>query len=329
MAESTRRPVSDPERSGGGVAVESFQTDDVQAAETYLRRVYPSAELRESKRAFRFQQSTRSEGGIGFTRFRLSSWTDITVEFDEVAGFGMLLAGDYSAKLNETALDADRPFVFTPGSGRSRSEHLDLLMVNIDLRTLAAFASTSADAEPATARFVRTAPASKALETHWRHTLAYAWNGVLEVEELFRNDLTRAATFDTVLAAAVAAFQITGVAGDADRSRPAVPSRAVRAAQEYVDAHVDSALTVQQIAAAAGVSVRALQLGFQRDLRSTPLQYVRRRRLEAARAALLAAGPDEMLISELAQRWGFTNSGRFTAQYAALFGELPSVTLRS
>jgi AraC-like DNA-binding protein len=312
----------------GSASVESFETDDEQVAETYLRRVYPSAEIHESKRAFRFQQLTRSAGGIGFTRFRLSSWTDITVEFEEVAAFGMVLGGEYSANLNAAPLDAERPFVFTPGSGRSHSEHLDLLMVNIDMQTLAASASRSHDGEPGGARFVRTAPASKVLEAHWRRTLGYAWNGVLEVEDLFRNDLVRATTFDSVVAAAVAAFQITGTGSGGERSRLAGTAGAVRAAQEYVDAHVDSALTVQQIAAVAGVSVRALQLGFRRDLEMTPLEYVRRRRLEAARAALLAADRGEVLISELAHRWGYTNSGRFTAQYAALFGELPSVTLR-
>jgi AraC-like DNA-binding protein len=44
--------------------------------------------------------------------------------------------------------------------------------------------------------------------------------------------------------------------------------------------------------------------------------------------ALWHGGPDEASISQVALRYGFRHLGRFAADYRALYGESPSVTLR-
>ena len=308
------------------VVVESFRADDAQAAQLHMRRVHPKAELRDSKRNLRFQQDTWRHGGVGFTRFRFDSRMQIEGEFDDVAAFGLVLGGEYAARSNGAPIATRRPFLFIPGAAVSQSDRLDLLTVHVALDELGAAASGGAGA--ARPRFAGTAPVSPALEAHWLHTLRYAWRSVVLSDELFQNPLIRTATFDAVLAAAVAAFPITAEASTADQDQRAAVSRAVRLAQDFIDEHVAEAVTVQQIARAAGVSVRALQLGFRRDLDTTPLQHLRRRRLEAARAALLEASPDHLRVGELGQRWGWSNGGRFTAEYRALFGESPSRTLR-
>jgi adenylate cyclase len=59
----------------------------------------------------------------------------------------------------------------------------------------------------------------------------------------------------------------------------------------------------------------------------TPLEWVRQARLDRARHALLESGPDAS-VSEVAVASGFTQLGRFAAQYCSRFGELPSETLR-
>jgi transcriptional regulator GlxA family with amidase domain len=59
----------------------------------------------------------------------------------------------------------------------------------------------------------------------------------------------------------------------------------------------------------------------------TPMQYLKRLRLEGARSELLQAAPGSRVV-DVAYRWGFAHHGVFSASYADVFGELPSVTLR-
>lgn len=110
---------------------------------------------------------------------------------------------------------------------------------------------------------------------------------------------------------------------------PAAPARP-RTVQRAVDAmwaDPARAFTVRELAAVAGVSVRALQEGFCRHVGLAPLAMLRRIRLGRAHDELLAAGPHEVTVAEVAHRWGFGHLGRFAAAYRARFGETPSATL--
>ncbi|MFF0952266.1 AraC family transcriptional regulator [Rhizobium leguminosarum] len=106
---------------------------------------------------------------------------------------------------------------------------------------------------------------------------------------------------------------------------PAVPKQ-IKRAIEYMTANIAASPNVVDIARAAGVSVRALQLAFQEFKSTTPSKYLRQMRLEGARKDLLAHPADDMSVSDVARRWGFTHMGRFSAFYREAFGELPSET---
>jgi transcriptional regulator GlxA family with amidase domain len=88
-------------------------------------------------------------------------------------------------------------------------------------------------------------------------------------------------------------------------------------------------ITVSDVADAACVGPRALQLAFSRHLGMTPKAYVRRVRLEAAHRELQAADPTAGdTVAAIALRWGFPKPDRFAAAYRTEFGVLPSHTLR-
>lgn len=116
-----------------------------------------------------------------------------------------------------------------------------------------------------------------------------------------------------------------------DRSSPklleATP-RNIRAAIDFMHANLHQPLTVTEIAEAAGVSVRSLQAGFQQFQDTTPIAYLRRLRLEAVHTELSLA-ENRLPVGEVALKWGFTQMGRFAAQYLAAYGIHPSVTARS
>ncbi|MCF3642784.1 AraC family transcriptional regulator [Rhizobium sp. TRM95111] len=111
--------------------------------------------------------------------------------------------------------------------------------------------------------------------------------------------------------------------------RPASPAmpRQVKRAIDFMTANVAAPLTVAEIAAAAGVSVRSLQMGFQQFRNTTPLSYLRQIRLEGVRRDLLAAH-ERNTVADVARRWGFSHMGRFSMLYREAFGELPTESLR-
>ncbi|QHC54438.1 AraC family transcriptional regulator [Rathayibacter tanaceti] len=113
---------------------------------------------------------------------------------------------------------------------------------------------------------------------------------------------------------------------------PAVPAsvsaRRLRRAVEFVQANADLPLGVADIAESAGLTIRGVQLAFQRAFSETPRHYLRGVRLERAREELIVGSPGDVVIGDVAARWGFVSGGRFAQHYAARFGELPSETLR-
>ncbi|MGA7264023.1 MAG: helix-turn-helix transcriptional regulator [Stellaceae bacterium] len=87
-------------------------------------------------------------------------------------------------------------------------------------------------------------------------------------------------------------------------------------------------LRIGEICAALGVSERTLRSVCAEHLGVSPTSYLRLRRMSLVYRALWRGDPDAASVSEVARRYGFRNLGRFAASYRALFGELPSATLR-
>ena len=105
----------------------------------------------------------------------------------------------------------------------------------------------------------------------------------------------------------------------------AADARSVRVAAEYLEANLGRAVRITELAKAAGVSVRALQIGFQKHHGCTPAEFLRDRRLGEARRRLVEGGPD-VSVAAVAKQCGFAHLGRFSAHFRARFGELPTAT---
>jgi len=113
------------------------------------------------------------------------------------------------------------------------------------------------------------------------------------------------------------------------RPQRTADSAAVRRAAAYADSRPESAMiTVPELAAASGVGVRALQAAFRKELDTTPLAFLRERRLTRARRMLEQADPAVVSVAEVADHCGFAHHGRFATDYRRRFGESPSETLR-
>ena len=102
----------------------------------------------------------------------------------------------------------------------------------------------------------------------------------------------------------------------------------LRRAVAYISVSADRPIGINDIAAAAGVGPRALQLAFRRHAGTTPWAYVRSVRLDSAHHDLQLADPRRDTVMAIASRWGFSNRSRFSAEYRAVYGEGPAETLR-
>ncbi|WP_433291784.1 helix-turn-helix transcriptional regulator [Actinoplanes sp. CA-030573] len=104
---------------------------------------------------------------------------------------------------------------------------------------------------------------------------------------------------------------------------------AIRRAVAFIDAHAAETITVDEIAAVAGLSARAQQAGFRRHLDTTPTGSLLKVRLERAHRDLQTADPaTAATVAGIARRRGFPDHSRFTAAYRTAYGRLPRHTLR-
>ena len=114
-----------------------------------------------------------------------------------------------------------------------------------------------------------------------------------------------------------------------DKSAQRRHAAIIRRFHSMLEADPNRPLYVLEIAKAIGVSVRCLSNICQEHLGMGPKQYLLLRRMNLARQALTIADPHETTVTEVATRYGFWQFGRFSGEYKRLFGELPSVTLRT
>ena len=103
--------------------------------------------------------------------------------------------------------------------------------------------------------------------------------------------------------------------------------KAVRTARDLLDTHAAEPLDLAQLAASAGVGIRALQGGFRRHFGMSMSDMLLDIRLARLNAQLMAAAPDARII-DLAFELGFTHLGRMAGAYREKFGETPSATLQ-
>ncbi|MBN9111611.1 MAG: AraC family transcriptional regulator [Pseudonocardia sp.] len=102
--------------------------------------------------------------------------------------------------------------------------------------------------------------------------------------------------------------------------------RAAGVVAERVAADPVAPLRPEELAAAAGVSLRTLQEGFRSRFGTTLTGFQREQRLVRAHG-MLTGPPGEATVADVALACGFVHLGRFAQDYRAHYGIPPSVTL--
>lgn len=100
-------------------------------------------------------------------------------------------------------------------------------------------------------------------------------------------------------------------------------------AEEYISANLDKAITRDELANIASVSIRSLSRAFNRKYDLGPMEYIRHRRLDCCYTKLRGSDPIETTVTEVAMSYGFGHIGKFAITYKQAFGESPSDSLRA
>ena len=89
----------------------------------------------------------------------------------------------------------------------------------------------------------------------------------------------------------------------------------------HIDDHLDEEITVDDLVRVAGLSRSRFCYLFKADTGFSPMQYLKRRRIETARDLLEASS---LRITEVRSRVGLRDRSHFARQFKARFGATPS-----
>ncbi|MDH0866809.1 AraC family transcriptional regulator [Mitsuaria sp. GD03876] len=100
--------------------------------------------------------------------------------------------------------------------------------------------------------------------------------------------------------------------------------RAACVARDYLHARLDGAVTLDDLAAAAGRDRWSVSRDFRASFGTSPYRYLTLRRLDLARRLMLAGQP----LADCAVQAGFSDQSHLTRQFAKAFGVTPARWLR-
>jgi AraC-like DNA-binding protein len=205
---------------------------------------------------------------------------------------------------------------------------LGMRILRLPAARLAAVAEQTAGIGAADLRFEAVAPVSPAMAEHWMALVDLAGSMLLAEDSPVANPVLAEELARTAAVTALHTFPNTAMTVSYQPGPGWAAPVTVRRAAGYIEAHADQPVTLDQVAAAAGVTGRALQYAFRRHYGTTPTGYLRRTRLERAHQELRAAEPGDATVAAVARKWGWASPAHFAATYRQRFGELPSHTLR-
>jgi AraC-like DNA-binding protein len=165
-------------------------------------------------------------------------------------------------------------------------------------------------------------PFPEELEAGWSHILAMLGTG----SPPDHHELRPRRLLDEYLLAFLLHHQPNNYSAELQHEVRDPSPRIVRKAEQFIRESAEAPITVSDIAAGIGVSVRALQAAFRTWRSTTPSMFLRETRLKRVRERLTSASPSSS-VTELAFGAGFTHLGRFSDIYRKAYGESPNETL--
>ena len=315
-----------------------FTTTDPERADEFIRQNYAGRTSRflGSLEGFSFVHTTTS--AQGFSVGRILQWTGSKADSDSFEGKLItlqLFSGRNEISMGRKTICATRaqPVLLPPLKAfQNESNNIDAGFVMLDPSVVADYIAGVGGIDPVGLEFTGVEPVSVLMARYWWSVVRHVAREVLPNPEAMASPLIRGQTQRLLAASLLTTFPNTALEALTDSTTvPAgvVEPAALRRAVAFIDAHAGEDIGIAEIAQAARVGPRGLQQAFRRYRDTTPMEYLRRVRLDHAHRELLAGDPTRGdTVSAIAARWGFPHAGRFSKAYHDTYGCLPSQTLR-
>lgn len=312
-----------------------FETTDYDRAGDYLTSVYGTNMRMTGRRVgylFRFTQMTTPAFSIGTA----AQTDDMVINVEEPPSLYVVRAHGTGVHYRSAAADYQlgaRELVIASTSEdgapyRVRWTNGVIEATALPFPLLAQVAGAEETDRDVPLRFTGQRPHSRAAARHLTATIEHLTDALRDRPETMAEPLVASTSGQLLCAAVLAAFPNTALLEPTIEDRHDAHPRTLRRAIAFVEDHAEEEISVSDIAAAANVTIRALQHAFRRHRATTPMGYVRLVRLRQAHRELLAADPTAgITVTQVAARWGFYHPGRFARYYRDVYGCSPYRTL--
>ncbi|MEJ2888431.1 helix-turn-helix transcriptional regulator [Actinomycetospora aeridis] len=281
------------------------------------------------REGFAFGLDAAFAGPLGISRLRHTA--RFRARVDPLDGVVVVEVVGGGVRVATTGHDTSGPVMLAPhwSPHTVRWEGVDLRLTTLDQAEVGRVGAEVSGLDPTAVVFGSMTPRSPALARYWSELVDHVDRALLPDDELMSSPLVRGEALRQLAVGVLLVFP-NSTLGDRQAEGPGTAQPAtIRRAVAFMDAHAQEDITLGQIAAAARIGPRGLQAAFRRHREQSPLDYLRRTRMERAHDDLRSGDPTRGdTVGIIAARWGFANAGRFAVEYRQRYGCSPRETLR-
>ncbi|XTP34848.1 helix-turn-helix transcriptional regulator [Mycobacterium sp. TJFP1] len=310
-----------------------FESDDLGATEDFLVHAYTKMSITagDGEQASA-QIDRRWLGPVSYDELRL----DFHMSYDAAPLGRICLCRVHEGRIEEDFIGEPQD-VFVPGdvtllsppelpySGRVCEASYDLTMFDPGL--LDRVATPDRGRSAGSVRLLGHRPVSAEAQRQLDSAIEYL-RTVVHCEGPAPTRLVASTTASMLAAVVLSTFPTNAATEPTALDRIDAKPPLLRRAVAYIESNADTDIALADVAGSVHVTPRALQYMFRKHLDMTPMEYLRRVRMDHAHRELVQADPGTTTVQIVSARWGFAHTGRFAAMYREAYGRNPSDTLR-
>jgi AraC-like DNA-binding protein len=329
-----KRPVEVVRRpfySVGMAPLVELRTRDPERALPTLEEYFPGVRMSNPHGNFTLDLVAADVETMSMVKYRLRA-PDSSSSADLSDGYtlGHVNVGTLGMTTEREQIDTTRPWLFPEQRVHANWDDVTITALTISKEMTLRMARAQVGSDAAVLTFTNTSPLDESRARQWAAFVEYTRGALTAESSPLSSPLVRTSAFAHLVGLLLETFPNSIAESMQQQSRPLAVPGSVRRATEFIDANAHLPITLEDVARASRLSIRALQYAFRRTLDTTPTAYLRRARLAGAHRDLRNADPTAgATVLDISLTWGFGHPGRFAQQYREAYGVAPRRTLET